>query len=296
MAGFVENFFYSVCNGSSTDIFKRCFVEPALSPGIQGYNPVNTLVYGGILLLLSFFVIFPLLDRRGIKFNFKFVLALLPYILFGSAFRVIQDMGIFSRSFSPLEFGYYTYTPGIWFLTAAVAFAGIAFAWLASKRFNAEFHKPFAAFGLVFSIPVLAFDILHFNAQAVGGVFIALAMVAFVVLVAKFAMKKLLKSGLLENGLNLLVVCGQALDGSATFVATQVFSCGEQHPLSNAILGVYPAAFVVVKVVLAIVILHYIETEIKNDNLRGFAKLLLLVLGMAPGLRDLITVGVGTCL
>ena len=100
MAGLVENFFYGLCKGTSTDIVQRCFVEPALSPGVQGYNPVNTLVYGGILLLLSFFVIFPLLDRRGIKFDFKFILALLPYILFGSAFRVIHDMGIFSRSFN----------------------------------------------------------------------------------------------------------------------------------------------------------------------------------------------------
>ena len=296
MAGLVENFFYGLCKGTSTDIVQRCFVEPALSPGVQGYNPVNTLVYGGILLLLSFFVIFPLLDRRGIKFDFKFILALLPYILFGSAFRVIQDMGIFSRSFNPLEFGYYTYTPGIWFLTAFIAFAGIAFAWLADKKFKTGFHKPFAAFGLLFSLPVLAFDVLNFKPASAGGVFLALAMVGFAVLAAKLLLEKLLKNRLLENRFNLLVVAGQALDGSATFVATQVFSCGEQHPLSSAILGVYPVAFVIVKVVLAIVILHYIETEIQNENLRGFAKLLLLVLGMAPGLRDMITVGVGTCL
>jgi uncharacterized membrane protein len=42
------------------------------------YNAAEYIAYGAVMLFLLFFVIFPLLDRRGVKFNGKFALALLP--------------------------------------------------------------------------------------------------------------------------------------------------------------------------------------------------------------------------
>jgi len=73
-------------------------------------------------------------------------------------------------------------------------------------------------------------------------------------------------------------------------------SCGEQHPLTNAILQITPALFYVVKIAVVLLILYYVDKELKNQNLKDFIKLLIIILGFAPGMRDALTVAVGTCL
>jgi len=276
------------------------------------YNPVEYIVYGAIMLFLAFFVIFPLLHKRGIKFDSKFLLALLPYILFGSALRVLEDMVILPSSWNPLEFAYYLVTPGIWLLIAAVTILGLAISILLAKRFKVSFHKTFAAIGLILALPLLAFELLYFSAWT--GVLAVLALSFFmlpvtwiflqltapiITFIAKIFGKvfdSLAWKNLLRQKINLMAVFSQALDGSATLVATQFFFCGEQHPLSGYLLELFPLSFVFAKVALVLVIIHYVDKEIKNENLRGFIKIVVAILGFATGLRDILTLGVGTCL
>jgi len=257
------------------------------------YSPVEYLVYGAIMLALLFFIIFPLLDRRGVKFSEKFALALLPYVLLGSALRVLEDMSFLPRSWNPLEAGYYFVTPGIYLFIAIVAIAALLVSLFASKKFNVSFYKIFAAIGLVPAIPLLFFEMLNFRAWL--GVLEVLLFAFATVALLVFAFKKL-KKQILESGLNRLGVASQALDGFATLVATQFFFCGEQHPLSGFLLDFFPLSFVIAKLGLVLLILYYVDREIKNENLRGFIKLVIIVLGFATGLRDLLTLGVGTCL
>ena len=257
------------------------------------YSPVEYIVYGAIMLALLFFIIFPLLDKRGVKFNAKFVLALLPFVLLGSALRVLEDMAFLPSSWNPLEPAYYFVTPGIYLFIAAVAIAALLVSLFASKKFRVSFYKIFAAIGLVPALPLVLFEMLNFRAWL--GVLAVLLLVFGAVALLVFAFKKL-KKQILESGLNRLAVASQALDGFATLVATQFFSCGEQHPLSGFLLDFFPASFVLAKLGLVILILYYVDREIKNENLRGFIKLVVIVLGFATGLRDLLTLGVGTCL
>ena len=51
-----------------------------------------------------------------------------------------------------------------------------------------------------------------------------------------------------------------------------------------------------VKVALVLVIIYYVDMEIENKNLANFIKIVVAVLGFATGLRDVFTLGVGTCL
>jgi uncharacterized membrane protein len=242
-----------------------------------------------------------LLDRRGVKFNAKFALALLPYILLGSALRVLEDMDLLQGSWSPLEAGYYFVTPGIYLFIAVVAIAALLASLFASKKFNVPFHALFAAIGLVPAIPIVLFEMLNFRAWL--GVAEALLFAFAAVALLIFAIKRL-KRKILESGMNRLAIASQALDGFATLVATgaisvpgaQFFSCGEQHPLSGFLLDFFPISFVIAKLGLVLLILYYVDREIKNENLRGFIKLVVIVLGFATGLRDLLTLGVGTCL
>lgn len=257
------------------------------------YGPVEYIVYGAIMLALLFFIIFPLLDRRGVKFNEKFALALLPYILLGSALRVLEDMAFLPSSWNPLEAGYYFVTPGIYLLIAAVAIAALLVSLFASKKLKVSFYKIFAAIGIAPALPLVLFEMLNFRAWL--GVAEVLLFTFATVALLVFAFKKL-KKQILESGLNRLAVASQALDGFATIVATQFFFCGEQHPLSATLLDFFPASFVAAKIALVLLIVYYVDREIKNENLRGFIKLAVIVLGFATGLRDLLTLGVGTCL
>jgi len=269
------------------DFFGRRIAEHGL------YNAAEYLVYGAIVIGLMFFVIFPLLDRRGVKFNSGFMLALLPYILLGSALRVLEDLSILPRSWNPLELAYYFVTPGIWLLIAGFTLLGLFAALYLSKRLKKSFYTIFAIIGLIPAIPILAIELMNFPAWY--GVAAVLALVLITTAALAFAFKKL-NWKMLKSRMNLLVVSSQALDGFATYIATQFFRCGEQHPLSGAILDFFPLGFVLAKVGLALVIIRYVDAEIENPNLRNFIKIVVAILGFATGLRDILTLGVGTCL
>lgn len=268
------------------------FVSPIVN--YSGYNLVNTLVYGAIMLALAFFVIYPQLTKREVRFDTKFMVSLLPYVLIGIGLRVIEDMRLLERSANPLEFGYYFISPGIWLLIGAIAIGGLLVAKYLSDKKEWDFYRVYGGVGLGVAVPFLVFDFLNFVSWF--EFFLIMVITVGVTGVVYFLVERLRKGILGRDMLNVMVVGSQALDGSATFVATQILSCGEQHPLSEMILDVHGFAFIVVKVLLALVIVYYIDKEVEDENLRGFAKVFIIILGSATGLRDIMTVGVGTCL
>ncbi|MBI2598089.1 MAG: DUF63 family protein, partial [Candidatus Diapherotrites archaeon] len=258
----------------------------------EGYNFINTLAYGAIMLFVAFFVFYPVLNRRGVKFDFKFALSTLAFVLFGSTFRILEDLKIFGRSCNPLDWSFYTITPGVYILVGLTAFFAALFSLWVSKKTKTEHFKIFGAIGLLLAAPFVVFSFSRFVSLQYF-LFIIFLTVALV-LISTFIVKKIRKE-LAESKLNILAVSAHALDGTATFVATQLLSCGEQHPVSNAILGFFPFGFVIVKIAIAFLILHYIDKEVKDQNMKNFLKTVIMILGFAPGIRDTFTVGVGTC-
>ena len=61
----------------------------------EGYTLVSEITYG-VILIIAVFAIYKLLQKLRISINWRFCLALLPYIIFGSAARVLEDAGYFS--------------------------------------------------------------------------------------------------------------------------------------------------------------------------------------------------------
>ncbi|MFH0714241.1 MAG: DUF63 family protein [Candidatus Diapherotrites archaeon] len=270
------------------DWLQQYFVEPITHYG--GYNLVNTAVYL-VILVVAAYIIFRLLDKR-VKFDFKFALAVLPFVLLGGSARVIEDLHVFTRSANPLEPGFYTLTPGIYIAVGLFTIAALLLSLFLAKKFRVEYWKPFAAIGIVSFLPFLAFDLLRF--QEWTGFFEVVALAVLISLAVWSAMKKW-KPSFGKDKLNLLAIAGQALDGSATFVSTQFFSCGEQHVVSNVILQYAPWLFPILKVALIAAVMYLLDSELKNENARSYIKTVLIILGFAPGLRDLITLAVGTC-
>jgi len=67
----------------------------------EGYNIVNTLVYG-LVLLISFFGISEMIDHFGVDVDDKFVYSLLPWIILGGSLRSLEDAGILIEPFNRL--------------------------------------------------------------------------------------------------------------------------------------------------------------------------------------------------
>ncbi|VVC00136.1 Uncharacterised protein [uncultured archaeon] len=268
------------------------FCRPIMDASVQGYNPVNTLTYAAILFLVVYFFIYPMLKREKIALDYRFGFALLPFILFGAAFRVLNDMGMFTKTCNPLDPNFYTFTPGIWFLTAGIAIACLVAARKMAKD-DSELYRIFAIFGSIICVPFIILDASKFI--ALDGFILIAAMAVFIVLGIKVIVNHFRK-GFFSDKLNSLILAGQVLDGCATFVATSVYRCGEQHPLSASLLGVNPALFILVKIAIALLLIHYIDSDIKDKRFASFIKIVAIILGLAPGMRDLLTVAVGTCI
>lgn len=116
--------------------------------------------------------------------------------------------------------------------------------------------------------------------------------------------------------LNLGLVYGHMLDGFASFIAicsnpagfckgATVFgltlpSYGEKHPVSNLMLGSLDGwLFPIVKLALVVGIIWALDVMYRKDlekepQLGGLVKMAILVLGLAPGLRDYLRLAMGT--
>lgn len=273
------------------DFFQQYFFDPIVN--FQGYNIVNTIVYAAILLIVAFVLIYPFFNKKGVKFDAKFAFSVLGFVLLGSSLRVLEDLRIFPRSANPFDLAFYTVSPGIYIAVGIFAILSLVFSLWLGKRFGKDSVKVFGVIGYIASIPSLIFVFLNFKSFEGFLAAIALAVTAFISLVFIF---KFFRKTLLESSLNRLAFAGQALDGFATFTALNFYSCGEQHVVSGIILGFSPIAFPLLKTALILLILYFLDKDLKNENLKNFIKVVVVILGFAPGLRDVLTIGVGTCL
>jgi len=268
------------------DFIQQYFCAPIVQS--QGYNLVNTLVFALIALVIAFFVIYPFFTKRGVKFDFKFGLSLLGYILLGSSARLIEDLRLVERSCDPSQAGFWLVTPGIYIAVGVFAIIALAVSLFVGKKFKKDSIKIFGILGAIAALPFLAFVFMNYLQFAGFGMVVLFFAVFFAIV---YFVLRLLKVKILEQNLNKLVFAGQLLDGCATFTAIGFFGYWEQHPLSAGILGISPILFPIVKIIIVLAILYYVDKELKDENLRGFVKILVMIFGFAPGFRDLLTIG-----
>ncbi|MDD5418021.1 MAG: DUF63 family protein [Candidatus Nanoarchaeia archaeon] len=269
------------------DFIKKFYIEPMFN--YEGYNFVNTLTYG-IILFACVYLIYKLFRKLKIEINTDAVLSWTSLILFGASLRVLEDQGTFNRT----DFlGFLTISPGIWFVIGGVGI-GLAFIshllYKKTKLFKSKKQAYYFLFimGLVISAPIL-FMIQFKNIQGILSVFGLTAFTMLFYLIAgKFFNLKFLKSKT-----NLLLIFGQILDGCATFVSVDYYNYSEQHVFGSGLIGLTGSAFwlMVVKAVYITVLLYFLDKWFKEKNSLNMIKIVLLTLGMGPGLRDVLRLG-----
>ncbi|MBS3061974.1 MAG: DUF63 family protein [Candidatus Diapherotrites archaeon] len=274
------------------EILNDFFCKPILN--YEGYNLVNTLVYGVILLVIAFKIVYPFFNKRNIRFDHRFLISLLPFILLGSSFRIFEDLKLIPRSCNPLEPAFYTISPGVYIFIGILTILSLWLSLEISKKTKYSALTVFTAIGSVFALISLVFlapFITEWIAVIAIPVFTLLLVIGATILTRMHSKTKTLLD---HNPQNQLVLFGQLLDGSATFTAIQFFGFSEQHVVSNAIIqGFGPIAFLIVKFGLMLAILYFADKEIEDENLRGFIKIFIAIIGFAPGIRDVLLIGVG---
>jgi len=276
------------------DLINEFFVNPITSH--SGYNLVNTLVYAAILLGIAFFVVFPFFKKKGISFDFDFFKAVFPFIVLGSTIRIFEEnysavyFSLFERSTDLFSFGFYTVSPGIYIFIGLLTIFSLVLSFFLSKHLKKEPLKIFMGIGIVLCVSVVLYHLLHLTHPI--EFFFVFILTGIIVFAVKLITEKL-NFNLLSAKLNLAVLFGQTLDGVATFTALSFFpSYSEQHVLSDFVIQNFsPAAFILVKVLLSLAILWYVEKEIQDEKLKNFIKLFVIIIGFAPGIRDAFSLG-----
>jgi uncharacterized membrane protein len=101
--------------------------------------------------------------------------------------------------------------------------------------------------------------------------------------------------------INFALICGHLVDASATFTGIDFFGYIEKHVLpaflitlgGNSAWVMFPLKIVIISLIIIIIDVGYEEELTKERNLVGLIKLCILILGLAPGLRDAFRLAMG---
>jgi len=277
----------------------------------EGYTLVSELTYG-VMVIVALYGIFRLLKKLKIRVDWSFALALLPYILFGSVSRVLEDTGYFKP---PLV--YLFISPLIYMLIALIAVFFLLLGYFLEKRYDPSFlsvNRVLFIGGLVFLLPSLFLvgswifgyrwgetSGINFNVFLIVIFIISLAVLVVYFVSGFFKDKKDLL--VYQNPLNLAMIFGHLMDGVTSYISIKdPFSMGlfysEKHPASNFLLEIWGPLFPIVKFLLIIFVIYVFDIlykdELKNHmTLVNILKIGILILGFSPGLRDLLRVVMG---
>jgi uncharacterized membrane protein len=279
----MENFIY--------DYFIRPISEHS------GYNIVNTLVYAAIA-IGAVFALHRVLKGR-VKLDDGFVRGVLCFVLFASTARVVTDAvdgGVF-KPVTPFHafvldshfwdyppegapiWQYWTVTPGIYVATAAL--------FLMTLLILHRIKRP-----ELLSYAGLALWLPHFLLLIP---FMGYAIYALPILLLA-AMPAYLAWRYFRDRTLTMIVTGQALDGAATFFVIDFFSqisgmqYFEQHVVGGAIGGFFGTyfAFYLLKVAIAFAAAYVLQKEKMDAEDRNYMALILMIMGFAPGIRDIL--------
>lgn len=255
-----------------------------------GYNPLNTIVYSLIGLVLIFLIIrlVEFINSVGRKrwpeahidiFPDRwFGLALIPYIMMGSVMRALNDTDIITTRL--LE------TPLIFFLIIILALSALIISYLIGVQTMKDWRWGFGGIGFVVLLfPVVQIGFLVENWKgglqvgAIAGLWVAGLITARYLFGKRYFSDE-----------NLPVLATQMFDASSTFVAVTWWGYIEKHVLPSFLfeqLGTW--IFFPIKFFLVLGALISFDYLLEEDPiLKRWLKVVIFLFGMATGMRDLL--------
>ncbi len=233
-----------------------------------GYNLINTITYG-VLLVLGSYNFFKFLKKLEYKLNWRFFKHTLPFIAAVSVWHALTDAGVY-------PYGFFTTTPGLYIPVLAVYLPIVYF-----FRKNQN-HYFIANLICLASQLIILFVILPslFNLGAFLYFFayVCASCIPFIFLKGKWIFK---------DNLNFYTIIFHMLDASATHVSLTYFNYFEQHVIPRAVINFFGTSlsFYFLKLIVLIPLLYYIDKSKDEKEVKNFVKMVFATYGFATGLR-----------
>jgi uncharacterized membrane protein len=241
--------------------------ENFITPLCKYYTPVNTIVYG-LILIVAVYGLYKLLRVLKVDINKKFFIAVLPFIIYGGWTRALNDhaAGIYNSVLFC--------SPPIYFFVFVIALASLLTGLLIQRKLHISYEKVMLAVG----IALLLFNATLTRITNFTGLFYDIGLIVIFGMIF-FGIHKLRPKLLsLENA---GIITSHLLDASSSFVAITFFGFYEQHVLP----GLFP-----LKIIVVWFVLYYIDKSKEDKFYKNYLKIIILILGLALGIRDFLTV------
>jgi uncharacterized membrane protein len=280
-----------------SDFIYKYYIDPVKYG--EPYNIVETLTYAiiliiGVYLLYRWFSNSAWLSEHGIKLDSSFILATLPYVVLGGVLRVIQDAGMITG-----DWQYLIVTPPIYFVlfffTLVIIFIGGT---LKKNGLIKNFLSFYALIGgmavFVISLILISWGMAHTHVDLfILAVILLMAVTATVLVWA--CMRYVLSWEYVRDPLYIALIFGQLLDASATSYGLTFHPAVhyiEQHVVGSNLIQMTGTAFVMypLKLVVLFPAIYIMQLYRKEANPAFWYLVLLamIVVGLAPGVRDMI--------
>ena len=273
-----------------SDFIYKYYIDPIRYE--QPYNIVETVTYA-LILIAAVYIIYRWFKKSEFPLDGPFVLATLPYVVFGGVLRVVQDTRMIT---SDLQF--LIVTPFIYFVIFFYTFSILVLShYLEKKGLCTSYIKVYAGVG-IFSVFCVALFLLAWGMRYTQIDLFVLAVIPLMALVATLlifaCMRYILKWQYVTDPLYIALIFGQMLDASATSYGIDLHPSVqyiEQHVVGSALIEWTHTAFVMfpLKLVVLFPAIYIMEMYRKEAN-PAFWHLILLamiVVGLAPGVRDM---------
>lgn len=263
---------------------------------------VQTTVYVLIFLFIGY-----ALQKRSPRWSQKqiFLALMAVYGIVDIAYTIIWNL--------QLQYGAYRIEPGVFYLLSVLAFLPIVYRGM--KRQLQTINIVIFSGGLLIVFPCLYLIgrwLLGYQWSSTAGVrydvFLLVigltALIVIAVFLFAYGYRKNESIAVYKKPLNLAMLSGHLIDGLTSWISIyDPFHMGlpsyiEKHPASNLLLQIWPPLFPIVKFLLIILVIYVFDILYKKELTRysrlvNLIKIGIFILGVSPGLRDLLRVTMG---
>jgi len=261
------------------------------------YTVIQTILYA-LLVLVGLYILYRCLKKANITIDTPLILTGLTYIILGGLLRVVEDTGMV-----PEPWWILFVTPQVYFLTMFFAMAMLFFSYqLQKNKVVVSYTTPFMLGGIISSLITAGFLVWFGITQATDvdlGAGILVILIAAAAAVALWAiLRYIFRWEYVNQPLYIVLIAGHMLDASATSYALAFKGYIEQHVLGGTLITLTGTPYVmfalkIVVLIPAIWVLEKFRKEPGMDSIWHLVLLAMIVVGLAPGLRDVLRMALG---
>jgi len=266
--------------------------------GDSGYNSVNTVTWA-VILGISIFYVAKLLMKLNIKADWKFITVIIPFIFAGSTLRVIQDFNKDAQLFSsPLQ--NLLITPFIYVLmfvtTVVLLIISIKLQRLGIVN---DWKMAFGTAGILWTLVNLGIllSVLRITDPAA---LIVVFLIGTGLTMMIYTVAKVTGQTIFTQRINVSILFVHLLDASSTFYGMKFLGYTEKHVVPTFLIDLAGTSSIMfpLKLMVFIPVIYVLETQFNDDeesmHLKDVLKLTIIVLGLAPAIRNTIRMVLGT--